>query len=151
VPVPVDSEGILVAHGVKTAAAAAGAYVTPAHQFPLGMAMSLGRRMELLKWAAGAGAFVIEDDYDSEYRFTGRPIPALMSLDRHSNVILIRLAKQRYMFYCGKKAPMSILSSLIKRRQISVRPCNICKTLLPIGSSTWDGPKTLPRCVGHRR
>jgi GntR family transcriptional regulator/MocR family aminotransferase len=89
VPVPVDSEGILVAHGVKTAAAAAGAYVTPAHQFPLGMAMSLGRRMELLKWAAGAGAFVIEDDYDSEYRFTGRPIPALMSLDRHSSVIMV--------------------------------------------------------------
>jgi len=89
VPVPVDSEGILVAHGVKTAAAAAGAYVTPAHQFPLGMAMSLGRRMELLKWAAGTGAFVIEDDYDSEYRFTGRPIPALMSLDRHSSVIMV--------------------------------------------------------------
>ncbi|HXE62362.1 MAG TPA: PLP-dependent aminotransferase family protein [Bryobacteraceae bacterium] len=89
VPVPVDSEGILVAHGVKTAPAAAGAYVTPAHQFPLGMAMSLGRRMELLKWAAGAGAFVIEDDYDSEYRFAGRPIPALMSLDRRSSVIMV--------------------------------------------------------------
>jgi GntR family transcriptional regulator/MocR family aminotransferase len=89
VPVPVDSEGIDVAHGVKIAAGAAGAYVTPAHQFPLGMAMSLGRRMELLKWAAGAGAFVIEDDYDSEYRFTGRPIPALMSLDRCSSVIMV--------------------------------------------------------------
>jgi GntR family transcriptional regulator / MocR family aminotransferase len=89
VPIPVDSEGILVAHGVKTAAAAAGAYVTPAHQFPLGMAMSVSRRMELLKWAADAGAFVIEDDYDSEYRFTGRPIPALMSLDRHSSVIMV--------------------------------------------------------------
>jgi GntR family transcriptional regulator/MocR family aminotransferase len=89
VPVPVDPEGIVVADGVKTAAAAAGAYVTPAHQFPLGMAMSLGRRMELLKWAAGAGAFVIEDDYDSEYRFAGRPIPALMSLDRCSSVIMV--------------------------------------------------------------
>ncbi len=89
VPVPVDAEGIVVAHGVKTAASAAGAYVTPAHQFPLGMAMSLDRRMELLKWAAGAGAFVIEDDYDSEYRFAGRPIPALMSLDRHSSVIMV--------------------------------------------------------------
>ncbi len=81
VPVPVDAEGIVVAQGLKTGAAAVGAYVTPAHQFPLGPAMSLGRRMELLKWAAGAGAFVIEDDYDSEYRFEGRPIPALMSLD----------------------------------------------------------------------
>lgn len=88
VPVPVDAEGIVVAQGIKTGAAA-GAYVTPAHQFPLGPAMSLGRRMELLKWAASAGAFVIEDDYDSEYRFEGRPIPALMSLDPGSNVIMV--------------------------------------------------------------
>jgi GntR family transcriptional regulator / MocR family aminotransferase len=88
VAVPVDAEGIVVAQGIKTGAAA-GAYVTPAHQFPLGVAMSLGRRMELLKWAASAGAFIIEDDYDSEYRFEGRPIPALMSLDRGSNVIMV--------------------------------------------------------------
>ena len=89
VPVPVDAEGIVVAQGLETGAAAVGAYVTPAHQFPLGPAMSLGRRMELLKWAASAGAFIIEDDYDSEYRFEGRPIPALMSLDPGSNVIMV--------------------------------------------------------------
>jgi GntR family transcriptional regulator/MocR family aminotransferase len=89
VPVAVDSEGIIVADGIRTGAAAVGAYVTPAHQFPLGAAMSLGRRMELLKWAASTGAFIIEDDYDSEYRFEGRPIPALMSLDRGSNVIMV--------------------------------------------------------------
>ncbi len=89
IPVPVDSEGIRVSIGRKMAAAAAGAYVTPAHQFPLGPAMSLGRRMELLKWASHAGAFIIEDDYDSEFRFEGRPIPALMSLDRSSSVILV--------------------------------------------------------------
>ena len=89
VPVPADSEGILVAHGVKTAPAAPGAYVTPTHPFPLGMATSLGWRMELLNLAAGAGVFVIEDDYDSEYRFAGRPIPALMSLDRCSSVIMV--------------------------------------------------------------
>src|SRR5580704_12824576 len=88
VPVPVDAEGIIVSQGIRRGMAA-GAYVTPAHQFPLGVAMSLGRRMELLKWAASAGAFVIEDDYDSEYRFEGRPIPALMSLDRGSNVIMV--------------------------------------------------------------
>ena len=88
VAVPVDAEGIVVAQGIRTGSAA-GAYVTPAHQFPLGVAMSLGRRMELLKWAASAGAFIIEDDYDSEYRFEGRPIPALMSLDQGSNVIMV--------------------------------------------------------------
>ncbi len=89
VPVPVDGEGIVVSSGMKAAPLAAGAYVTPAHQFPLGMALSLGRRMELLKWAEGAGAFIVEDDYDSEFRFEGRPIPALMSLDRGSSVIMV--------------------------------------------------------------
>lgn len=89
VPVPVDSEGIRVSIGRKLAAGAAGAYVTPAHQFPLGPVLSLGRRMELLNWAANAGAFIIEDDYDSEFRFEGRPVPALMSLDRSSSVILV--------------------------------------------------------------
>src|SRR5581483_9236008 len=68
---------------------AKGAYVTPAHQFPLGMTMSLERRMALLKWASRTGAFVIEDDYDSEYRFEGCPVPAMHSLDRNSNVIFI--------------------------------------------------------------
>jgi GntR family transcriptional regulator / MocR family aminotransferase len=89
VPVPVDAEGIVVTRGIETAAAAVGAYVTPAHQFPLGPAMSLARRIDLLKWAARARAFIIEDDYDSEFRFEGRPIPALMSLDPGSNVILV--------------------------------------------------------------
>jgi len=68
---------------------AKGVYLTPAHQFPLGMTMSLERRMAVLKWASCAGAFVIEDDYDSEYRFEGQPVPALQSLDRNSNVIII--------------------------------------------------------------
>jgi GntR family transcriptional regulator/MocR family aminotransferase len=88
VPVPVDSEGI-VAPWRRGQGDAAGVYVTPAHQFPLGMAMSLARRMELLTWASSAGAFIIEDDYDSEFRFHGRPIPALMGLDRRSSVILV--------------------------------------------------------------
>src|SRR5262245_39862752 len=89
IPVPVDLEGIRVSRGLRIGAAAAGAYVTPAHQFPLGAAMSLGRRMELLRWGSNAGAFIIEDDYDSEFRFHGRPIPALMSLDQSSSVILV--------------------------------------------------------------
>jgi GntR family transcriptional regulator / MocR family aminotransferase len=89
IPVPVDEQGLCVAAGVKACPHAKGAYVTPAHQFPLGITMSLERRMSLLKWAARVGAFVIEDDYDSEYRFNGRPIPALQSLDRNSNVIFV--------------------------------------------------------------
>lgn len=89
IPVPVDDQGLSVSDGVRICPDAKGAYVTPAHQFPLGMTMSLERRMTLLKWASRTGAFVIEDDYDSEYRFEGRPVPALQSLDRTANVIFI--------------------------------------------------------------
>lgn len=89
IPVPLDGQGLSVAAGRKSRRHARGAYVTPAHQFPLGMTMPLARRMALLEWAADAGAFVIEDDYDSEYRFEGQPIPAMQGLDRNSNVIFV--------------------------------------------------------------
>jgi GntR family transcriptional regulator/MocR family aminotransferase len=89
VAVPVNEEGLSVSAGMKICPDAKGVYVTPAHQFPLGVTMSLERRMALLSWAARAGAFVIEDDYDSEYRFEGPPVPALQSLDNHSSVIFI--------------------------------------------------------------
>lgn len=89
IPVPVDDEGLSVSAGIKICPDAKGAYVTPAHQFPLGVTMSLERRMALLRWASRTGAFIIEDDYDSEYRFEGPPLPALQSLDHHSSVIFI--------------------------------------------------------------
>ncbi|MGA2135574.1 MAG: PLP-dependent aminotransferase family protein [Bryobacteraceae bacterium] len=89
VPVPVDADGISVAQGKRMCAGAKGAYVTPAHQFPLGMTMPLERRLALLAWAREAGAFLIEDDYDSEYRFEGRPVPALEGLDESESVILV--------------------------------------------------------------
>jgi GntR family transcriptional regulator / MocR family aminotransferase len=89
IPVPLDEQGLSVSAGLRMRRHARGAYVTPAHQFPLGMTMSLERRMALLKWASDTGAFIIEDDYDSEYRFEGRPVAALQSLDRDSNVIFI--------------------------------------------------------------
>ncbi len=63
------------------------AYVMPSHQFPTGTVMPIGRRMELLKWAGGAERYLIEDDYDSEFRFHGKPVPALQASDRHGRVI----------------------------------------------------------------
>jgi GntR family transcriptional regulator/MocR family aminotransferase len=62
-------------------------YVTPAHQFPLGITMSLPRRLELLEWARKSGALIFEDDYDGEYRYSGRPVPALQGLDRNGVVL----------------------------------------------------------------
>lgn len=89
VAVPVDRHGLSVAEGVKRCPNARGVYLTPAHQFPLGVTMPLERRLEVLSWASRAGAFIIEDDYDSEYRFEGQPIPALQSLDQGASVILV--------------------------------------------------------------
>ncbi len=87
VPVPVDAEGLVVARGLEKAPEARAAFVTPARQYPTGVTMPLGRRLELLDWAAAAEAIVIEDDYDSEYRYVGRPLPALMCLDQRARVI----------------------------------------------------------------
>ena len=87
VPVPVDGEGLVVMRGREKAGNARAAFVTPARQYPMGVTMPLARRLELLDWAAEADAIVIEDDYDSEYRYVGRPLPALMSLDKRARVI----------------------------------------------------------------
>ena len=87
VSIPVDDEGLVVDAGVALAPWARLAYVTPSHQFPLGVTMSLTRRLALLAWAARASAFVIEDDYDSEFRYTGRPVAALQGLQAGGRVI----------------------------------------------------------------
>jgi hypothetical protein len=64
-------------------------YITPSHQYPLGVTMSASRRMQLLNWAALKGMWIIEDDYDSEYRFGSRPIVSLQGLDKHARVVYI--------------------------------------------------------------
>lgn len=86
-PVPVDGEGLDLDRGRKKWKAPRLVYVTPAHQFPLGVTMTLRRRLALLEWARQAGVLIFEDDYDSEYRYSGRPIPALQGLDRSGMVI----------------------------------------------------------------
>lgn len=87
VPVPVDEDGIDVEAGLRRARRARFAVVTPSHQFPTGAALSLSRRLALLKWAAAEDAWIIEDDYDGELRYRGRPLPALKSLDKSGRVI----------------------------------------------------------------
>jgi GntR family transcriptional regulator / MocR family aminotransferase len=82
---PVDSEGMELPG--KRARKAKLVYVTPGHQFPAGMTMSLARRLQLLEWARRSGALIFEDDYDSEFRYAGRPVPALQGLDQHGLVL----------------------------------------------------------------
>jgi len=89
VPVAVDAQGIDVGAGRRQSALARMACVSPSHQFPLGVTMSLARRLELIEWAREADAFILEDDYDSEYRYAGRPLAALQGLDADGRVIYV--------------------------------------------------------------
>jgi len=89
IPVPVDPEGLDVAAGMRACPAARLAYVTPSHQFPLGATMPLARRLALLEWAAHAGAWILEDDYDSEYRYAGRPVAAMQGIDPAGRVVYV--------------------------------------------------------------
>ncbi|RUL72201.1 PLP-dependent aminotransferase family protein [Dyella choica] len=89
VPVPVDEEGLNVDEAVRLERHARVAYISPSHQFPLGVTMSAARRMQLLSWASRAGAWIIEDDYDSEFRFGGRPLASLQGMDTDDRVIYV--------------------------------------------------------------
>ena len=89
VPVPVDAEGLRLDAAVARAPRARLAYLTPSHQFPLGLTLSLRRRLDLLEWARHSGGYILEDDYDSEFRFSGRPLASLQGLDESESVIYV--------------------------------------------------------------
>ena len=87
IPVPVDQDGIRVDRLPERAVSLV--YVTPSHQFPTGETLPTGRRVELLQWANRVGAYIIEDDYDSDFRFDGPPLTALAGLDNSASVIYL--------------------------------------------------------------
>lgn len=89
IPVPVESDGVDVAFVLRRHKSAKLIYLTPAHQYPLGGTLALDKRMELLNWVAKTNTWVIEDDYDSELRYSGRPLAALQGLDQAGKVIYI--------------------------------------------------------------
>lgn len=89
IPVPVDDEGMKAAKITRRSHKARAVYITPSHQYPTGVTMSATRRMLLLNWAVRSGAWIIEDDYDSEYRFGSRPIASLQGLDTDGRVIYV--------------------------------------------------------------
>ena len=118
-PVPVDDEGIVVG---AIPAGTRLVYVTPSHQYPLGLAMSLERRLELLDWAERADAVLVEDDYDTEFRYTGRPLEPLHSLDSRGRVVYVGSFSKvlspalRLGFLV---APPSLIPALIKAKYLT--------------------------------
>jgi GntR family transcriptional regulator/MocR family aminotransferase len=89
VPAPVDEEGLVVDEGIRRRRDARLCYVTPSHQYPLGATLSLVRRLALFDWAKRTNAWIVEDDYDSEFRYSGRPLASLQGQDRDGRVIYI--------------------------------------------------------------
>jgi GntR family transcriptional regulator/MocR family aminotransferase len=89
VPLPVDRDGLVVEEGERVAPRARLVYASPSHQFPIGVTMSASRRLALLRWAAQAGAWVLEDDYDSEFRYDARPLASLQGMDEDGRVIYV--------------------------------------------------------------
>jgi GntR family transcriptional regulator / MocR family aminotransferase len=89
VSMPVDNQGAMVIDTIRKNPDARMAYITPSHQYPMGVTMTIERRIELIDWAGRSGGLIVEDDYDSEYRFSERPIPAMQGLDRSERTIYV--------------------------------------------------------------
>ena len=133
VAVPSDAEGLDVAAGLRLAPAARLALVAPSHATPLGGALPVGRRLALLDWAARAGAWVLEDDCDSEFRWAGKPLPPLASLDRGGRVI-----------YCGT---FSKTLAPALRLGFAVLPPGLMEPFLRVRALLDRGPPALSQAV----
>ncbi|PWW08568.1 GntR family transcriptional regulator [Paenibacillus cellulosilyticus] len=88
-PIPVEPDGISIAELAAQGEGVSAVYVTPSHQFPMGGVLTVHKRQQLLQWAADCDAYILEDDYDSEFRYQGQPIPALQALDHEGRVIYL--------------------------------------------------------------
>lgn len=134
IPIPVDESGLVVSHLASIQVPTIRlVYVTPSHQFPTGATLSLARRLELLSWAHRTGALILEDDYDSEYRYGDRPIPALQGLDPGHSVIYIGTFSKvlfpslriGYLVLPPKLAPLMAHAKWLSDRQLSTLDQNV--------------------------
>ncbi len=123
-PIPVDALGIDVAAGMRIAPRARAAFVTPSHQFPTGVVLSMARRLELIAWARNSGSWIIEDDYVSEFRYSGRPLASLQGLDDGERVIYVGTLNKA--LFPGLRlgyavVPSSLLPSFARVRELMDR------------------------------
>lgn len=114
VDVPVDRDGIRVDEGIRRAPKARLAYVTPSRQLPLGGELSPARRLALLRWASESGAYILEDDYDSEYRFIAKPIPAMRSLPAADSSVILAGTFSKLLFPAIRLAYLVLPPQLVE-------------------------------------
>jgi GntR family transcriptional regulator / MocR family aminotransferase len=130
VPVPVDAEGLNVAAGMRLNRKARAVFVAPSHQYPLGVTMSATRRLQLLEWAQHAGAWIVEDDYDSEYRYNSKPIASLQGMDHHDRVIYIG-SFSKIMFPALRLGYIVIPPDLVERFAAMRQSMDLCPSHIP--------------------
>jgi GntR family transcriptional regulator/MocR family aminotransferase len=128
--VPVDEDGLDVAEGIRRGPDARMVYLTPSHQFPLGVTMSASRRMQLLQWAAREGRWIVEDDYDSEYRFGGKPVPSLQGLDADARVIYVGTFS-KVMFPALRLGWLVVPKDLVPAFRAARDALDTCSPMLP--------------------
>jgi GntR family transcriptional regulator/MocR family aminotransferase len=130
-PIPVDQHGIDVAEGIRRAPRAGAVFITPSHQFPKGVVLSMSRRLELLAWARESGAWIVEDDYASEFRYGGRPLASLQGLDEAERVIYIGTLNKA--LFPGLRlgyavVPPSLVPAFVTARYLMDRqPSSLCQ------------------------
>jgi len=133
-PVPVDGKGIDVEAGQRLAPRARAAFVTPSHQFPTGVQLAMPRRLELLAWAREAGAWIVEDDYASEFRYGGRPLASLQGLDDGERVIYIGTLNKA--LFPGLRLGYAVLPPSLVRPFVATRtlidrqPSTLCQAVV---------------------
>ena len=118
-PIPVDRQGIDVAAGIRSAPNARAVFVTPSHQFPTGVVLSMARRLELLAWARAKGAWIVEDDYASEFRYGGRPLASLQGLDEGERVIYIGTLNKA--LFPGLRIGYAVVPRALQRAFVAAR------------------------------
>jgi GntR family transcriptional regulator / MocR family aminotransferase len=134
VPIPVDQHGIKVTEGIRRAPKARAAFITPSHQFPKGVALSMARRLELLAWARESGAWIVEDDYASEFRYGGRPLASLQGLDEAGRVIYVGTLNKA--LFPGLRlgyavVPPSLMRAFVTARYLIDRqPSTLCQAVV---------------------
>jgi len=129
VPVPVDCDGMDVGEGLRRHARAKLAFVTPARQLPLGVTMTLERRLALLGWAAQRRAWILEDDYDSEFRYSTRPLASLQGLDA-SNCVIFTGTFSKVMFPALRLGYLVVPESLVDAVTVVRRHTDFCAPYL---------------------
>lgn len=132
-PIPVDEHGVNVTEGIRRAAKARAVFITASHQFPTGVPLSMARRLELLAWARESGAWIIEDDYASEFRYGGRPLASLQGLDEAGRVIYVGTLNKA--LFPGLRLGYAVLPHPLVRNFVAARylidrqPSSLCQSV----------------------